>query len=256
MTGFGGTALQFKAAKAFESLQDIPNIANLASPDMRDPEGFWVGHQMTQWCITYNTQMFKSDDLPKTWDDLVGNPKWGSGHIGLGNRPQLWLFALWGAKGKDWGRDYTRKLFVDLKPQLRKEGINAVISLVALGEVQAALPASGYRTLLMAEKGAPISFYCPAPVPVSVNEIARLRGSPSPNAARIFINWLLSKEGQVVQFHTDHGSPVHKALSNDPRFLNYAEMLKGKPLAFRAPEMLEEYGPDVIDLWNGYWSGK
>lgn len=256
MTGFGGSAVQFKEAKAFESLLNIPNVANLASKDMRDPEGFWVGHQMTEWCITYNTKLIKAEDLPKTWDDLVSNARWGDGHLGLGNRPQLWLFALWAAKGEDWGRNYTEKLFTALKPQLRKEGVNAVISLVALGDVYSSLPASGYRTRLMADKGAPVSFHCPEPVPVSVNEIALLRRSPNPNAGKLFINWLLSKEGQIVQFATDHGSPVHKALQNDPRFLNYPETLKGKSRAFRTPDALEQYGAKVFKLWNAHWSGK
>lgn len=256
MTGFGGSSVQFKQAQAFDSLLDVPNVALLASPDMRDPQGLWVGHQMTEWCITYNTKLFAPEDLPATWDDLAANPKWGGGHLGLGNRPQLWLFALWAAKGEAWGRAYTEKLFVNLKPQVRKEGVNALISLVALGELGASLPASGYRTRLVAEKRAPVSFHCPEPVPVSVNEIALLRGSPNPNAGRLFINWLLSREGQVVQFAADHGSPVHKALNNDPRFLNYPETLKGKARAFRAPEDLEQYGDRVIELWNTHWSAK
>lgn len=256
MTGFGGSALQFKQAKAFESLLDVPNVAQIASLDMRDPEGLWVGHQMTQWCITYNTKLLKPEDLPATWDDMLSNPKWASGHLGLGNRPQLWLFALWAAKGESWGRDFTEKLFAKLKPQLRKEGVNAVISLVALGDIHASLPGSGYRTRLLADKGAPVSFYCPEPVPVSVNEIALLRGSPNPNAGRLFINWLLSKEGQVVQFAADHGSPVHKALNDDPRFLNYPETLAGKAMAFRAPDDLERYGNQVFELWNIQWGGK
>lgn len=255
MTGFGGSSLQFKAAKAFDNLLDVPNVALIASQDMRDPDGEWVGHQMTEWCITYNTKLIASSELPKTWDDLVGNQTWANGHLALGNRPQLWLFALWSAKGEAWGKAYTDKLF-DLKPQLRKEGVNALISLVALGDIQASLPSSGYRTRLVADRGAPVSFYCPEPVPVSVNEIALLRGSPNPNAGRLFINWLLSREGQVVQFAVDHGSPVHKALNNDPRFLNYPETLKGKARAFRAPEDLEQYSKQVYDLWNARWGGK
>lgn len=256
MTGFGGSAMQFKQAKAFENLLAVPNVSQIAGLEMRDPEGEWVGHQMTEWCITYNTKLLKPEDLPATWDDMLSNPKWGGGHLGLGNRPQLWLFALRAAKGDAWARDFTEKLFSKLKPQLRKEGVNAVISLVALGDIHASLPASGYRTRLMADKGAPVSFYCPEPVPVSVNEIALLRGSPNPNAGRLFINWLLSKEGQVVQFAADHGSPVHKALNNDPRFLNYPETLRGKARAFRAPEDLEQYGSQVFELWNTYWGGK
>ncbi len=58
ITGLGGSVAQFKEIKALEDLSDIPNVAK-APADMRDEEGFWVGHQVTHWCITYNTKRVK-----------------------------------------------------------------------------------------------------------------------------------------------------------------------------------------------------
>ena len=98
------------------------------------------------------------------------------------------------------------------------------------------------------------SFHCPEPVPGSTNEMAIMRNAPNNNAAHMFVNWALSKEGQVSQFHTDGGSPTHKAFQNDDRFVAYADTIRGKAVAFRTPELLDDPGPRVIDLWNATWT--
>lgn len=252
MTGFGGGSAMFKQGNLLESLADIPNVKLVASDHMRDPEGFWVGHLVTQWCLSYNTQQFAKADLPKTWDDLPNNPKWGPEKLGVGDRPQLWLIALWDEKGEQWGRAYVDRLFGKLKPQLRKEGMNALISLVELGELGAALPSSGYRTRLEQNKGAPVSFHCPEPVPTSINQLGILRNSANPYAAKLFVNWLLSREGQIAQNAADFAIPVHRALQ-DERFVPYATDNVGKPVALRTPEALDKWDETVLKVWNEHW---
>lgn len=253
LTGFGGSFLQFKDAGALADISDIPNVANVPQ-QMKDPGGLWAGHQMTHYCITYNTKLIKADELPRTWDDLLTNAKLRNQHLGVGDRPQLWLIALSGAKGEAWVDDFITKLFSEVKPQLRKEGLNANVSLAGAGEMMAALPTSGYRTRFEAEKGAPVSFHCPEPVPGSTNEMAIMRNAPDNNAAHLFMNWALSKEGQVSQFNTDGGSPTHKAFQNDDRFIAYSETIAGKAVAFRTPELLADNGPRVIEFWNASWA--
>lgn len=250
ITGLGGSVAQFKEQNALESMSDIPTVAK-APADMRDDEGFWVGHQITHWCITYNTKLIKESDLPKTWDDLLTNPVFRNGHLGLGNRPQLWALSLWGAKGEAWIKDYLPKLFA-LNPQLRKEGINAMISLTTVGELWANLPGSGYRTQLEAGKGAPVSFHCPVPVPVSVNVMAILRGG-NVNSAKLFVNWNQSKEGQIAQYFADASAPTHQALQNDDRFVPYAKNIAGKPLAARSANLLEKSADQLFEMWNAHW---
>ena len=103
-----------------------------------------------------------------------------------------------------------------------------MISLTTVGELWANLPGSGYRTQLEANKGAPVSFHCPVPVPVSVNVMAILRGG-NVNSAKLFVNWNQSKEGQIAQYFADASAPTHQALQNDDRFVPYAKNIAGKP---------------------------
>ena len=250
ITGMGGSVAQFKEQNALESLRDVSTV--MATPlNMRDEEGFWVGHQVTHWCITYNTKVVKDSDLPQTWDDLLTNPIWRNGHLGLGNRPQLWMLSLWGSKGEDWVKDYLPKLFA-LNPQLRKEGVNAMISLTTVGELWATLPGSGYRTLLESSKGAPVSFHCPVPVPVSINVMAILRGG-NVNSAKLFVNWNQSREGQIAQYFADASAPTHPALQDDDRFVPYAKNLAGKPIAARSANLLEDSTEPLYEIWNANW---
>ena len=253
MTGFGGSVGQFKEAKALESLKDIPNINKVASPLMRDDDGFWVGHQVTHWCITYNTNVIKPDDLPKTWDDLLTKPAWRDHHLGVGNRPQLWVTQLWGVYGEAWAKNYVEKLFTIVKPQLRREGINAMISLTSAGELYAALPGSGYRTQRDANQGAPVSFHCPEPVPMSINLMAVLHGGPNTNAAKLFVNWTLSKEGQIAQYYADRSAPVHIDLQGEDHFVPYAQNIKGKKMAIRSASQIEDTGDQLFAMWNAQW---
>ena len=254
MTGFGGSVGQFKEAGALESLRDVPNVAKVASPLMRDDDGFWVGHQVTHWCITYNTAKIKADELPKTWDDLLTIPVWRDRHLGVGNRPQLWVIQLWGLYGQEWAKSYVEKLFTTLRPQLRLEGVNATISLTAAGELYATLPGSGYRTQRLAKEGAPLSFHCPEPVPMSINLMAVLHGSPSLNAAKLYLNWTLSKEGQVAQFYADRSTPVHVELQNDDRLVPFAQNIKGKQIAIRSASFIEDNSDQLYAMWNAEWA--
>src|SRR5713226_1354203 len=87
ITGIGGSFFLYKEANALENLKDIPTWKN--NPEgTTDPDGLWVGMHLRYWCMTYNTKAVKKEDLPKRWEDLLTNPVWRNGNLGLGNRPQ------------------------------------------------------------------------------------------------------------------------------------------------------------------------
>ena len=133
-----------------------------------------------------NTKRVNKADLPKTWEELLTNPRWHNGTLGLSNSPASWLLSLWGVKGEKWAKDYMTRLFTKVRPQLRKEGQNASMGLVAIGEFDAVIPASTRRALEYQKRGAPVGFHCPTPVPAGVTQLVILRGNPYPNATRQF----------------------------------------------------------------------
>jgi iron(III) transport system substrate-binding protein len=251
ITGFGGGYFLFKEADALEDMRDIPGFRNNVPANMRDAEGNWVGQRLRYWCMSYNTNMVKKADLPKTWEDLLTNAAWHGNKIGLVNRPQLWLLMLWGDKGADWTKRYMKDFLEKTKPQMRKEGTNAIVALTVAGEFQASLPSAAYRTKQYLDKGAPISWHCPEPVPLAVSEMGIVKGTPNTAAAKIFTNWFLSKEGQIAQYAADQAPPVHKDLQTR-EFLAFPDEIIGKKIAFRGPEA-EEVTKEVFANWDALW---
>lgn len=251
LTGIGGSFFMYKEAGALEDMRNIPNMKN--NPEgTKDADGLWVGMHLRQWCMAYNTKLVKKEDLPKRWEDLLTNPLWRNGNLALGNRPQLWLLPLWKAKGEKWAKDFVARLFNEVKPQLRREGMNALIELLAAGEFFVSIPSAEYRTYQKVLDGAPVSYSCPEPVPLTFSEMAILKGAPNINAARLFANWLLSKEGQIAQYISDFAPPVHKGLRRK-EFLPFADQILGKQVAMRDPQSELEIHPKLLEIWDDLW---
>jgi iron(III) transport system substrate-binding protein len=250
LSGVGAKFPAFKALNAIEDLRELPNWKNV--PDgMKHNEGGWIGQRLRYWCMSYNTNRVKKADLPKTWDDLLTSTKFYNGKIGMGNRPNLWLLSMWDIKGEEGIRKYASKLFTTVKPQLRKEGMNALISLTVAGEFDIALPSAAYRVSQLLPKGAPINWHCPEPIPMAISEMLVMKG-PRRNAAMTFVNWFMSKEGQIAQFAANNAPPVHKDLQTR-EFLSFPDEILGKKIAFRAPDSMEYDLKKLVRFWDPMW---
>ena len=255
MTGFGGSVHLYQEANALEDLRSLPGFKN-PIPGTGDPEGgTWVAMRLRYWCVSYNTNKVNKNDLPKTWDDLLTNPVWRNGNLAIPDIPSIWLTMLWDANGEAWTTNFMIKLFTVVKPQLRKEGTNAVVGLTAAGETPAFIGAADYRVKEHELKGAPVSWHCPEPVPVGVSQLMMLKGSPAPNGSLIFLNWFLSKEGQLAQYVGDNSIPVHKDMESDPRFLPYPDEVIGKKLAIRDEEKIRLEFPKLMAVYGPLWTG-
>lgn len=245
--GFGGATADFKAANALEDVTNLPGFKNQID-GANDPDGLWAAMRIRYWCIGYNTGLVKKDQLPKTWDDLGTSSAFKDGELGIGNRPQLWLLMLRTEKGPTWTQNFLESFFTNLKPQLRNEGMDSLISIMAAGEVRAALPVAEYSVKQLADKGAPVGWHCPDPVPLAPSQLGIMKGNPHPNAARLWTNWMLSREAQLAQFVADSAPPSHKALQRK-EFLAYPAEVVGRHLMQADMQYLKE----VYDMWNQYW---
>ncbi len=251
--GLGVNLSQYMKAKALMKIDDIPNWKNVPG-NMKDKEGYYVGPRVRYWCMTYNKNKVKESELPATWDDLLTIKSLRNGRIGMGNRPNNFMIMLWGAKGEAWSRDFLDKLFGVVKPQLRKEGADGLVGLTAAGELDIAFPTAAYRTAQYIAKGAPVGWHCPAPVPISSSAMVIINGSTHAHAAKLYINWFLSKEGQIAQHYADGSPPVHRDLQNES-FLAFPKEIVGRPGAVRTPQLLEHDMAKVAKLWEDHWLG-
>jgi ABC-type Fe3+ transport system substrate-binding protein len=238
VTGIDSEINEFRALDALADLGSLPNIRNI--PDrMRSRDDSWASVRLRYWCMSYNPTLIGKDEMPKTWADLLTTRKLHDGRLALWRGVSSWLLPLWNEKGAEWTTDYIRKVFKVVQPQRRKEGARALVNLVIAGEFDAALASAEYQVKERIDKGAPVGFHCPDVVPVTASTLGALKGNPDIDASRLFLNWLLSKEGQIAQYVAEGSPPVHRDLQK-LGFMPFPEQIAGKVIAFRNPELLDD----------------
>jgi ABC-type Fe3+ transport system substrate-binding protein len=253
MTAIADAIFYYTDAKALADLRDLPGFKNVA-PDYVAADGTWLSHKLSFRCMAYNTDLVKKADLPRTWDDLVSGDRWGKGNLALTNNPASWLLGLWGQFGEAWGTKFTSDLFEKLQPQRRKEGLTALTALAVAGDFHASLPSPEWVAKRYVTKGAPLGYHCPEPVPITLSQIAMLQKSPHPNAARLFINWMVSREGQILQNAISFDVPVHKALQL-PQFVPFGDTINGKKKSIRDDALLlSDLNKKMTEEWDRYWN--
>jgi ABC-type Fe3+ transport system substrate-binding protein len=250
--GIGGFMEEYRKADALTALKDLPAYANYDVP-FRDSQDLWAGVRAQLWSVGYNTSKVKAAELPKTWDEFT-TAQW-KGRIGVGDRPQLWILQLWKTWGAERTTDFLKKFFAN-DPQRRKEGLDASAKLLGAGEYDVYVPAAPYRIEGLVHDGTPVGWHTPDPLPVAFSDITILAKSPHPNAAKVFVNWFLSREGQAVYSKADYAVPVHPALRSDKQYLGmFADAFLGKPWAVENSDDEAKFMPDIRKVWQPLWVG-
>ena len=253
ITGIDSSLIQYRQADALTNMRDLPNLANI--PDgMGSATGNWVGFRMRFYGMSYNPKLVKKEDMPRRWEDLITATHLHGGKIALWRGVTSWALPLWEVKGEAWMTDFIHKLFNTVKPQLRKEGARALVALVGAGEFDAMLPTAAYQVKLEADKGAGVAFHALDILPVTASALGVLKGTPGTGASKLFVNWLISKEGQLAQFAADGNPPIHKELQARG-FTAYPDEIRGKKIAFRDPELLGDDMKALYKILNPYLKG-
>jgi len=166
--------------------------------DIGDPQGRWSISMVSPLGIGYNTNLVKPEDAPKNWKDFL-DPKWMNqvaiGHPGFSGSVSLWTVAMKNLYGWQYFEELEKN-----KPQIGRsvtDGRNLIVS----GERKVALV--GLNNLEeMSRNGSPVkAVYPPDGILVPPSGSAILAKAPHPNAAKLFAEYLISKE--IAQFQAD-----------------------------------------------------
>jgi len=177
----------------------------------KGPEGYWTTYYTTYHCFAYNTHMVSEQDAPKRYEDLL-DPKW-KGNIGMSSNEYEWYKGMLDLMGREKGLQFMKR-YAD-QDLIINQGRTLSMQLMISGEFPIA-KAAFHRALQMKKKGAPIQWVSfPTPVLVAMRALVLLANAPHPNAGKLFINWMLSKEGQTVLNSIDR-HPVRKDIKVDP----------------------------------------
>jgi iron(III) transport system substrate-binding protein len=160
----------------------------------KDTKGYWVDYFDAYNVIGYNTKLVPKERAPKSWDDLL-DPSW-KGKIAMDEEMYSWYAAMAVAWGKERAQRFMKAL-AKQDIQLRT-GQSLIAQLMAAGEFPMAMVLA-HRIEKMKEQGAPVEWVTTLdPVTVSLHPIAVAAKAPHSNAAKLFIDFVLSKEGQQV----------------------------------------------------------
>jgi iron(III) transport system substrate-binding protein len=172
------------------------DVAEKWPADERDPDGFFATERFTLSPIAYNTKLVKPEDAPKSFADLL-DKKW-NGKI-IGARPgysgtiMTAIFEL----SRYLGWDYLKKLGGQDVMQVLAAADAA--KAVAQGERPIAAVGLEYLVLELRDQGGPIEPVYPVEgTPLIPGGAGVIVDAPHPDAARLFISWLFSHDGQQL----------------------------------------------------------
>jgi len=177
-----------------------------------DPERKYIfinEGSVSGFTITYNTQLAKPAEFKSYWD--LFQPKWKGKIVSLDARdPGFGASELrYLYYHPELGPEFIRRLFGEMDAVLSREHQQA-INWVGAGKVTLCVFCrDGFASHAKAQ-GLPVDYINHN----DLKEMPRLRGSasaitlvnkaPHPNAAKVFINWFLSRRGQIV-YQESHG---------------------------------------------------
>ena len=166
------------------------------APERRDPQNFWAPTRFSYIGACYNTNLDKPADLPKSFQDFL-DPKWKGKMVWSGTTMGNLLFitGVRNFMGEDKAFAYLQKLAQQDVVSIPSAN-RVVVDRVMAGEYSLCLDAFLHHPIISARKGAPIAPLPLDPVLTVVSSVMLPKAPPHPYAAMLFIDYLLSKEGQ------------------------------------------------------------
>ena len=161
-------------------------------PQYKDDKGFWTIGAETLNVIAYNTNLVKGPDVPKSFSDLLA-PKW-KGKVLIDENESKWMAAAISVWGEEKTLDFLRKLAaLDVKII---GGHSQMQTLLAAGDAAIVAVSLINGVELLKKRAAPVDWVAVEPLISRQFALALLKNAPHPNAAKLYIDFILSKEAQ------------------------------------------------------------
>jgi iron(III) transport system substrate-binding protein len=238
-----GNAPAVYAAMQTPALQSVDWASVLERPlaaeagfDPIAPNGIAIAYATTFTGVTYNTTLVRGNDVPRRLDDLL-KPQWKGQIASTINAGGLREFAAGDLLGREYTYDFTRKLAAQTSGLIRCGEVTRISS----GEFAMLAPDCGGTELFeLKQQGAPID-------QALLDDVGLLHmrylGVPltsrSPNAATLFILYVLSPEGQALLWKHDW-MDLHLYAEAQTRPLAERIRASGAKVAVNSPQWLAQ----------------
>ena len=178
----------------------------------KDPDGLWIGESPLPMVIFYNKDLIEKDGLtiPETWEDLT-KPEW-KGKIAYclpsksGSAYTQLCTMILGHGGKEDGWDFIKKLYDNLDGKI-VDSSGKCHKMVADGEFYVGLTLE--KAAVQYKDDPSVGFVYPKDGTSAVPDgVALVKGCPNEENAKLFIDFVTSKECQTEQSENWGRRPV------------------------------------------------
>jgi len=196
-------------------------------------EGYWTTAYTNPYVVAYNPRIVSKENLPRKYDDLL-QPMW-KGQMMIEPTKVDWFGGVLQLMGKEKGLKYMREL---AKQNLMSRiGHDLIAQLVAAGEAALDIDIPAPSVDRVRKRGAPIDWVAFPPAPASLIGIGISSQPLHPNAAQLYVDFVLSLEGQ-------------KTLSELGRYLARRELMQQQTARARGLQMIPvnpELGENIVE---------
>jgi len=204
-----------------------------------DPEGLQIVTRVLVSPFGINTNLVKPEDAPKSFADLL-DPKWSGkmvkAHPAYSGTIMNATFQI--ARDLGWG--YLEKLAK--QNILQVQSATDTPKKIALGERAVMIDGAGYLVIRNKEAGQPVDVIYPAEgTPLATSPSCLFKAAPNPNAAKLFQNWMHSREAQQILIDYARQYSPHSQAVEKPGVRKLADI----KLMKEDPEGVEKTGDEI-----------
>lgn len=225
-----------------------PNAAGMV-PAVRDFNGggYYRPGYLGMVALMYNSKQVSAAEAPKDWMDLT-DPKWKS-KIAFGSPNYSGMVGVWTVSmAEKFGWGYFEKLN-KLNPLVGRS-IDDAVAMLNSGERSVAIcsPASALQS---AAKGNPLVVNYPKSFTVAVmSPMTIIKGSPHPNAAKLFVDFCAGKEYSEILSKSMY-PPLRGDVAPPKGAKGVAELTLFEPTLIN----LEKELPGLRTKWRNLFNG-
>ncbi len=219
-------------------------IAGLAGsglpPERVDSEGYWVATNLYYNAVAVNTEMVPPERRPRTLEDLL-RPEWAGRMVWSSQSTLSSGAGFIGTILRDRGEDRGRAFLVQLgRQQIASFDLSSrqIVDKVIAGQFELGLQVFHHQVAISNGRGAPVAWLPVQPLTGSVTAIAITRQSPHPNAARLFVEFVMSPAGQEIFREADSLPARPGVVAKDPALMADGGKFRG---IYFTPEEADEH---------------
>jgi iron(III) transport system substrate-binding protein len=230
-------------AEYLDLLQGRGYFQKYSSPESKPEKGeFWTATYMSVHSIAFNKNLVGADVAPRRYQDLLHERWRGKLAVNLGN--PTWIYSMMEFFGNENGISFLKKLAATGPRAYR--GTTQLMQSVIAGDAEVGIALNHDGVIAFINKGAPVALSAVQdPVYADVHGIAILGNAQHPNAARLLVDFVVSKEGQAILAGLDKFT-----VRND---VATKLQIDRKTLRIVGPEArakVEEYDKMMVDLFT------